>query len=870
MNKIFSTVLAIIIAFGANASPVKLETAIEVAFNYLKLEEGVQVNKSELAAIGIHQVNQTNNNIASTVKNPELYAVNGNFGFVLVSGDDAAIPIIGYVAGQQFSNSNIPSSIAKWFNQYIEQINFIRVSKLQASSAIQLVWKKYKESSSSVLNNYQDAAVAPLVKTQWDQRPYVNADCPYDNSASERTVSGCVATSMAQIMKFWDYPKTGKGFHSYSHSKYGLQSANFGNTTYSWTSMPNKVTSTNAAVAKLMYHCGVSVDMNYGIGSTGGSGAYVITNKSPVTHCSEYAFETYFDYKTTLKGVERANYTTTTWKNALKAELDAGRPILYAGFGGGGGHAWVCDGYDATDKFHMNWGWGGIYDGYFSVDALNPSGVGTGGGTGGFNAGHQAVIGIEPATPQGGGGGGGSTGAEISMYSNITPSTLNIGYGAAISVGARFANLSQEDFSGSLAAAVFDSDGVFVDFVETQTSMTLQAGYAYNGNTDFDNTGLLSLLPGSYTIGMYYKNGSDNWKVVKNYSSYTNSTTLNVINNNPMYVYEALDVENKDDLKKGSKLKVTLDIANTTGATFNGTYDVSLYNLQGELEQTIETKTSQTLCDNCHYTSGLIFETNEITVEPGTYLLALLHKDNSASSWSITGSNIHVNPIKVTIKESSLQKDIYEDNNVVTQAYKLNLTFNGSGNAATSTLGSNCHVGNDYDYYGVYLEPGYNYDIDARLFDLDNNNSQQDQTLDALFSFSVDGTGYSNSYDYLMPTVSDVPGGRTVYFKVSPYFTGDIGTYYLSLNLTRQGTVGLSDLAKSKITLFPNPANDIVSVKDLKEATSYEVIDVFGKVVLKGILEIGGAVNVSELSKGAYIFKLKAQKGVETVKFIKK
>jgi hypothetical protein len=866
MKKLFTLLFVFAIAFGTIAKPIKVKTALEVAANYLKLEEGIQVNSGNLSALAIHQINDNSNSIASVQKDPALYAVNGSFGFVLIAGDDAALPIIGYVPGQKFINHEIPSSIAKWFNQYVEQISFIRIGKLQANSTIQMQWKKYVESSTSLINSFQDAQVAPLVKTQWDQRPYVNDDCPYDNTAKERTVSGCVATSMAQIMKFWDYPKTGKGFHSYSHSKYGLQSANFGNTTYNWTSMPNKVTSTNSAVAQLMYHCGVSVDMNYGIGSTGGSGAYVINSKSPVTHCSEYAFETYFDYKTTLKGVERANYTTATWTAALKAELDAGRPILYAGFGGGGGHAWVCDGYDANDKFHMNWGWGGVYDGYFSIDALNPSGVGTGGGTGGFNAGHQAVIGIEPTTPQG--GGGGSTEAEISMYSAISPSVLNIAYGASISLGARLANLSSNNFSGSFAAAVFDADGVFVDFVETITGMSLQAGFAYNNNTTFSNTGLLSLLPGSYTVGLYYKNGSNNWKVVKNNGSFINAITLNVINNNPMYVYEKMVVENENDLKKGDKLKVTLDIANTTGSTFNGTYDVSLYNLQGEHEQTIETKSSQTLCNNCHYTSGLDFETSEITVEPGTYLLALLHKDNSAATWSITGSNIHVNPIKVTIKASSLPKDIYEDNNSTVTAFKLNLSFNGN-NASAVTTGSNCHVGNDYDYYRIQLESGYTYDINARLYDLDNNNTQKDQTLDALFSYSVDGTGYSSSYDYLMPQALNVPGGRSVYFKVSPYFTGDIGTYYMSINVTRKASLDVKSLSKNEIKVYPNPTRNFISIDHLEKSASFEIIDISGKVVSKGIVEPGMKLDVQSLLVGMYQLKLITDQKTEVTKFQK-
>jgi hypothetical protein len=219
-------------------------------------------------------------------------------------------------------------------------------------------------------------AVSPLVQTKWDQSPYYNNLCPYDNSKGERTVTGCVATAMAQVMNYWEYPKKGTGFHSYNHSKYGTLNANFGSTTYDWANMPNELTSSSStvqknAVATLMYHCGVSVDMDYNVSSEGGSGAYVISSRSPVTHCTEYALKTYFGYKTSIQGVQKADYTTTNWKNLLKAELDASRPIVYAGFGDGG-HCFVCDGYDNNDYFHFNWGWGGLYDGYFALNALIP------------------------------------------------------------------------------------------------------------------------------------------------------------------------------------------------------------------------------------------------------------------------------------------------------------------------------------------------------------------------------------------------------------------------------------------------------------------------------------------------------------------
>jgi hypothetical protein len=185
---------------------------------------------------------------------------------------------------------------------------------------------------------------------------------------------------MAQIMKFWNYPATGSGFYSYNHPTYGTLSANFGNTTYQWNSMPNSVGAWNEAVATLMYQVGVSVDMNY---SPSSSGAYVISAASPVTACSEYALKTYFGYRNTLQGIQRINYDETQWVSLLKNELNAGRPVLYAGFGSGGG-------------------------------------------SGGYNSGHQAVIGIEPP--------GENQAFNMALYDYVTPSATTIAYGQAFTV----------------------------------------------------------------------------------------------------------------------------------------------------------------------------------------------------------------------------------------------------------------------------------------------------------------------------------------------------------------------------------------------------------------------------------------------------
>jgi len=191
--------------------------------------------------------------------------------------------------------------------------------------------------------------------------------------------TGCVATAMAQVLKYWNYPSQGSGSHSYTHATYGLLSADFGSTTYNWTNMPNNVVSSNNSVATLMYHCGVSVEMDY---SADGSGAY----SGDVVP----ALVNYFNYSPNVEMKSLNSFSTANWIMMLKAELDAHRPVYYGGDNGTEGHAFVCDGYDTDSKFHFNWGWSGSANGYFAIGALNPSLSYK------FNSNNEAIIRIKP------------------------------------------------------------------------------------------------------------------------------------------------------------------------------------------------------------------------------------------------------------------------------------------------------------------------------------------------------------------------------------------------------------------------------------------------------------------------------------------
>jgi hypothetical protein len=780
-------------------------------------------------------------------------------GFVIVSGDDNVSPILGYSNEGIFDPNNIPQNAKKWLEEYKNQIRFVIDNNIEADNEIKEKWEKLlNEKINSIMAK---ASVLPLMQTKWNQSPYYNALCP------SNSVTGCVATAMAQIMKYWNYPATGSGFHSYSHQTYGTLSANFGSTNYQWSSMPNIVNSSNNAVATLMYQVGVSVDMQY---SPQVSGAYVIQNSPTPQACSEYALKTYFGYKSTLQGVERVNYNQTQWVNLLKTELDASRPILYAGFGSGGGHCFVADGYDNNDFIHFNWGWGGAYDGYFQINALNPSGTGTGGGSGGYNTGHQAVIGIEPPS--------GNQTYNMALYNYVTPSPSTIYYGQAFNVTTNISNNGSNPYNGDYSVAIFDASYNFIGYVQTLTGYTLQGGFAYTNNLTFSTTGMSAMLPGTYYAGVFYRPTGGNWIQVANSGSYTNLVQMTVVNPNDIELNSAMIVTPGTTLTQGQSASVNLNIVNDGTPTFIGQYGVGLYNLDGTLAQSIGTMNENNgLPSGYTYQSPyLTFTTPTVTVAPGTYLLAVQHDPNNAG-WQLTGSSYFQNPIKVTIVAPSLQPDVYEINNTLAQSYNLPVTFSGN-NTTKNTVGSNIHIGTDNDYYKINLPSGYNYTITSRLHDSYNSSNGNTYSVDGLFSYSTDGSNWSDTYDDIMSGNISVNNGGTVYFRVAPYFSGETGNYLLDLNMSRTqiSTTGIEESEISDlIKVYPNPAKEYVII-DLNDFTGkvkqIDFLNIQGQIV--GTLSLNEnnekVINMplSNYSEGVYLIRLTSIEGVLTKKII--
>ena len=384
----------VLINYCLQAASVSVEAAQAVAVNFFKIANPNGNNTNTTASLKYTRTEGDN-----TV-DFYVFDISPTPGFVIVSGNTSTIPVIGYSTETNF-DLEVPHAIGinYWLNHTAAKIHKGIILNVQPGVNINHAWSAYLNGQNP--NPQRNGSVSPLLTTIWDQEPYYNDLCPYNTADGQRTVTGCVATAMAQIMKYWAYPTRGTGSYSYTDAppaftaNYGLQSANF-DTTFNWSQMPASINGANAQIAHLMYACGVSVGMDYGDDNQGGSGAWVLQSEAGVGQpCSQYAYINYFRYNpNTIQGVIKSSFTESDWISLIKNELDNHRVVQYEGddTNGGGGHTWVCDGYDANNNLHMNWGWSGHNDGYFACANLNA-------GSYNFDDAEAALIGIEPVSP---------------------------------------------------------------------------------------------------------------------------------------------------------------------------------------------------------------------------------------------------------------------------------------------------------------------------------------------------------------------------------------------------------------------------------------------------------------------------------------
>lgn len=302
-----------------------------------------------------------------------LYVVSDGKGYMVLAADDVATPVLGY-ADTAFDPDNIPPAMQGWLEQYSEQIAYAAAHGLTVYGAP---------------SRAGYSSVAPLTTTQWNQDSPYNDLCP--KVGNMRTYTGCVATAMAQVINTYKWPETGKG--SISNSSAGNRvTLDFSSLTFKWNQMIDNYSNGRGtaeqrnAVAELMYACGMAAQMKYGTDASGANGIDAAAG-----------LVRYLNYDKGLTYRERSYYELGTWMDMIYAELSAGHPVYYDGSTlNNEGHAFVLDGYSASDGLvHINWGWGGISDGYFQITTLSPDEQGIGGASSGFCINQGAMFGLK-------------------------------------------------------------------------------------------------------------------------------------------------------------------------------------------------------------------------------------------------------------------------------------------------------------------------------------------------------------------------------------------------------------------------------------------------------------------------------------------
>jgi len=348
---------------------------VAISFFYERIAQHRQTNYNSLKVLETFFKNNT--------KIPLYYIFNiSDRGWVIVSADDVVPPVLSYSLEGRYSESNLPPQFVAWMQQYARQIQYAISSNAGPDNKTVQEWKRLLSQDPLTHSVFRGREVQPFITSKWNQTSPYNGMCPSDPSGSGgHALAGCVPTAMGQIMYYYRWPETGVGSYTYMDSTYGIQHVDFDSATYKWNNMKASISAFNYGIAELLYHLGVSCDLVYGPAS---SGMY--------NHKAAYALRTYFKYSPQTQYVFRDS-TNLDWDSLIIAHLDRRMPLYYAGWSVPNvmGHAFVCDGYQGTDYFHFNFGWGGSSDGYFLLDNLTPGGNN-------FNLAQELIINCYPDT----------------------------------------------------------------------------------------------------------------------------------------------------------------------------------------------------------------------------------------------------------------------------------------------------------------------------------------------------------------------------------------------------------------------------------------------------------------------------------------
>ena len=442
---VFSLIITVFASATLTAGPVGEATAAQVASRFLS------------------------NEVVLVTDGPDgLYIFNDadGEGWVVISAEDSAMPILGYSDKGSFRTDSQPANLRAWLGGYSRELQKASQQHIAQNSEVKNLWKTAGYRTKSAEGKY-------LETPAYDQESPYNLKCPNvkESEITHQALTGCVATAMAEVIRYHQWPEKGTGtIGGYSYTSDYKQtikvpSFDIDSHSYNYTLMPfsysgSETTAQNDAIAQLMYDCGVMVEASYNYKN--GTGAF---SENIVSALSEH-----MGYSASAQHIYRQAYTDAEWTKLIQKEIDNGRPIIYSGVDGdGGGHQFVCDGYDTRDYIHINWGWSGSNNGYFTLNLRIP-GLYT------FSEEQTMIVGLEPDK-------NGDTKAEASLMfeyyddthlgmsiaSGSVPSksfSINAGYILNTSysiIGSTY--VSTATYNGAVKAALLDYEGNLKEYI---------------------------------------------------------------------------------------------------------------------------------------------------------------------------------------------------------------------------------------------------------------------------------------------------------------------------------------------------------------------------------------------------------------------
>ena len=497
------SLLCIISIHILQAGPVDTGAAKTAACRFMQTRSGCAHLQPEDFRLAFTSAQLTGN------RGNAFYAFNaGDHGFVIVAADDRATPVLAYSTTDTLQLPETDAPVREILGGYHTQI-LTRAERLDhATEQTAAQWEMLRSGTFSICAQ-QANAVLPLITTQWDQSPYYNQYCPFDSSWQANAVTGCVATAMAQVIRYWQWPKQGYGTCAYTHYKYGYLHTDYSQNGYNYANMPEKLNKNSTsvqvdAVARLMADCGIGVGMGY---SPTGSGSQVLEEVGG-TYSAEFVMRNYFGY-VNGEGVYKYKIPSQ-WLKRVRTDLENGIPLLFrASKTGEGGHCFICDGYDEQGLYHFNWGWSGRYDGYYLMDSAY-----------GFNNYQAAIFGLIPPTRL--------NSHHIVLFSDITTDSDTLFCDEAFTVRVKVQNNGNKPYFGDFRLVLQNgqtSETVAVFDTVSQREQPLNAesasaAMAFHGK-------LKQLMTNNYHFRLQYRDtNAEEWVNVPEIGNFSNKKSI--------------------------------------------------------------------------------------------------------------------------------------------------------------------------------------------------------------------------------------------------------------------------------------------------------------------------------------------------------